>query len=630
MTSNAPSPTSASLVSGPSVSGPSMSGPPVSGPTVGSGSASISLAMTGSGGAGVMTAGQILLEAAAQAGYFGLMARSLGPQIRGGESAALLRLATTPVQSPDDYYDLLMALDWGNIDRFVSELPLHDQSLILCDPALGEAPAILTASGATVVAIPVQETAKSVPGGRPNMVALGLCAALTGVPDAALADILVRHLGNKGQDALSASMAAIRAGAALAPLVPQRVPPLSAGSPHNQAVWSITGNEAAGLGALRGGVRFVAAYPITPATEVLEWLAPSLAEVGGTLVQAEDELASITMCLGASFGGVPSLTATSGPGLALMTEAIGLGVASETPVTVVNVMRGGPSTGIPTKSEQSDLNIAVYGLHGDAPHLVTAPTGLDDCLFTTEWTVRLAEALQVPAILLSDQAQGQARAILPPPGSLPASFKVPSGRKTAQPPADGGRYLRYSLSDDGVSPMAVPGTPGCAYVADGLEHSQRGTPSTQAQHHQEQLDKRLNKLTGFDFGPAWADIADYGTGAPTVAVLTFGSVTQQVREALSRWQKETGGASAIRLIALRLLAPARPEAMAEALRDIPRALVVEQTHGGQFLTLMRAHYILPASVSALHRPGPLALRPHEILAALAAALSSSCPTGEAA
>ena len=173
--------------------------------------------------------------------------------------------------------------------------------------------------------------------------------------------------------------------------------------PRDDARWNISGNEAAGLGAVRGGIRFVAAYPITPATEILEWLAPNLEKVGGVLVQAEDELASINMIIGGSFGGMPSMTATSGPGLALMMEAIGLAVASETPIVVINVMRGGPSTGIPTKSEQSDLNIALYGLHGDAPHIVTAAHCIADCQFTTQWSVHLAEQLQVPVIVLTDQ-----------------------------------------------------------------------------------------------------------------------------------------------------------------------------------------------------------------------------------
>ena len=149
-----------------------------------------------------------------------------------------------------------------------------------------------------------------------------------------------------------------------------------------------------------------AAYPITPATELLEWRSPAQPKVGGTLVQAEDELASINMAIGASFGGVPSLTATSGPGLALMIEAIGLSVTAEVPVTVVDVMRTGPSTGIATKNEQADLNIALYGMHGDAPHVVVAPNSVSDCAAATQWAVSMAEQLQAPAIVLSSWEPG--------------------------------------------------------------------------------------------------------------------------------------------------------------------------------------------------------------------------------
>ena len=206
--------------------------------------------------------------------------------------------------------------------------------------------------------------------------------------------------------------------------------------------WFISGNEAAGYGAIRGGVRFVAAYPITPATEMLEWMAPALAKVGGTLLQAEDELASINMIIGASYGGVPSLTATAGPGLALMTEGIGLAVSAEVPVVVVDVMRGGPSTGIPAKSEQSDLSFAVSGLSGDAPRLVLAPTSIADCLATTQWAVELAEALQAPAIVLSDQFMGQSRAII----DRPADVAFLGKRQTAAANApDYKRYREYRV-----------------------------------------------------------------------------------------------------------------------------------------------------------------------------------------
>jgi 2-oxoglutarate ferredoxin oxidoreductase subunit alpha len=432
---------------------------------------SVSLTIAGSGGAGVVTAGSLLLDAAARAGWYALMSRSSGPQIRGGEAAAMLRFATEPIMSHDDSFHLLMAIDWDNITRFSAEIPLTAASLIVGDPAHGDAPAGLLKNNPRQAALPMSEIAGTIENGRPNMVALGAIAAMIGLPPAAMRIVVERALKKKGAAAIEASMAAFFAGIDAAANLPA-IPKLPAVAVDTTPRWSITGNEATGLGAIRGGVRFVAAYPITPATEVLEWLAPSLAKVGGMLVQAEDELASINQIIGASYGGTPSMTATSGPGLSLMIESLGLAVAAEVPLVVVDVMRVGPSTGIATKSEQSDLNIAVYGLHGDAPHVVVAANSVADCLFTTQWAVHLAEAMQVPTLVLTDQAMGQARAILP----KPAELAFIGQREVARQAVEGQRYKRYAMTGSGVSPMAIPGTPGLTHTADGLEHNEFGTP----------------------------------------------------------------------------------------------------------------------------------------------------------
>jgi 2-oxoglutarate ferredoxin oxidoreductase subunit alpha len=556
---------------------------------------SVSVALAGSGGAGVMTAGNMLLEAAAQAGYYGLMTRTSGPQIRGGEAAAMLRISAFPGDGQDDRFQVLAAIDWQNVGRFAAELPLGPESLLIGDPAQGEPPEVFTRSGARYAPVPLKALAAQVSGGWTNMVALGLLAALMRLPQEALEGAMRKSM-KKGLDA---GIAAARLGMAQAAML-QGTP--LAPPPGAAPRWLITGNEAAGYGALRGGVRFVAAYPITPATELLEWLAPALAKVGGTLVQAEDELASINMALGASFGGVPSLTATSGPGLSLMIESLGLGVAAELPVVVVDVMRTGPSTGIATKSEQADLGTALYGLHGDAPHVVVAPNSLADCLATTEWAVGLAESLQVPVIVLSDQYLGQARAVV----DMPPAAKVSFARKKAEG-AEG--YKRYALTPSGVSPMAIPGTAGATYVADGLEHNERGTPSSQAADHLAQMDKRARKLAQLDPGDAWASIEGDGE----TALVTFGSCTAPAREALARAR---AAGAAVRLVSVRLLAPAQPERLKRALQGVKRVLVLEQNHSGQFLRYLRAEYDLPGEVRSLRRPGPLPFRPAEIHAAL--------------
>lgn len=556
----------------------------------------LSIAMTGSGGAGVMTAGSMLLEAAALAGCYGFMSRSSGPQIRGGEAAALLRLAAAPIESLDDRFDLLISVDWLNLERFAAELPLDRNSLIIGDPSQGEPPAVMLATGARLLPLPMKELAKKIPGGRANMVALGYVAGLIGLPEDATAQAVRRVLGT-ASDRVAASLASLAVGRQKAADVES--PIALALSPRNVDRWLLTGNEAAGFGALNGGVRFVAAYPITPATEMLEWMSPALAALGGVLVQAEDELASINMAIGASYGGTPSLTATSGPGLSLMTEALGLAVAAEVPIVVVDVMRSGPSTGIPTKSEQGDLNIALYGLHGDAPHVVVAPTSVADCLATTQWAVQLAETLQVPALVLSDQSLGQTRMVIDPPSpetALGQRALATDGTET---------YRRYALSPSGVSPMAIPGTPGLMYTADGLEHGEHGTPSSEARDHLAQLDKRQRKLDGIEPGARWAEIEGDGE----MAVVTWGSCTGPAREAVARAR---GDGLAVKLVALRLLAPAQPHRLAAALAGVRRVLVVEQSHSGQFHRYLRAEHALGAEIHSLRHPGPLPLRPGEI------------------
>ncbi len=342
-------------------------------------STSLSIVLTGSGGAGVMTAGQTLLDAATSCGFYGLMTRSTGPQIRGGEAAAMIRLSSKPVQSPGDRFDILLALDFENVQRFAAELPLDSRQPDRRRSG-GRRNAGLSqgfgrdrrprADGQARQGRPRRARFDD----RPRACWLGSSAC----PRSAIVAAVAASIGRKKPEALAASEKAVLIGAEAAPDV--SVAKLAQPSAPSQRRWSITGNEATGFGALKGGVKFVGGYPITPATEILEWMAHALPQCGGVLMQAEDELASINMIIGASYGGAPSLTATAGPGLSLMIESLGLAVAAEIPLVVVDVMRSGPSTGIATKSEQSDLNIAVYGLHGDAPHVVTAPLSVADCL----------------------------------------------------------------------------------------------------------------------------------------------------------------------------------------------------------------------------------------------------------
>ncbi len=561
-------------------------------------SRSISVAFVGSGGAGALTTGHFLLEAAGAGGWYGLLTRTVGAQIRGGEAVSVVRLAAAPVECLAEKIDLLIGIDWHNAQRLGEEIAVGPQSLVIGDPRGGDPPPNIAAAGARVVQVPLKDMAKTIPEGRPNMIALGIAAGLLGFPRDVVAKSIEKRLAEKGAAAVEASRAALALGfdTATSLAFPFRLPPPVQSSARR---WLVSGNEAAALGAIRGGIRFAAAYPITPATEVLEWLAPNLTKVGGVLLQAEDELAAINMIIGASFGGTPAMTATSGPGLSLMIESLGLATAAEIPIVIVDVMRVGPSTGIPTKSEQADLNIAVYGCHGDAPHLVLAPQSVADCLFTTQWATYLAEALQTPAIVLSDQFIGQARAAIERPADVAFIGQRLKASAVEQP------YKRYALVGGGISPMAVPGMRGAQYTAEGLTHTERGIPTGGAADHQNQLNKRHHKLDAFNYGDHWATVE----GGGDLAVVTWGSLTGAAREAIGRLRDDGIDAA---LIAPRLLAPVQPTRFAAALAGKERVLVVEQTHGAQFYHYLRAHYDLPANVRVLNRPGPSPIRPNEI------------------
>jgi 2-oxoglutarate ferredoxin oxidoreductase subunit alpha len=230
---------------------------------------------------------------------------------------------------------------------------------------------------------------------------------------------------------------------------------------------------------------------------------------------------------------------------------------------------------------------------------------IGDCLFTTQWATHLAETLQTAAIVLSDQSLGQTRALIDRPADI--AF-VSGGRKITRQAED---FRRYVVNESGVSPMSIPGTPGCQYTADGLEHSPTGTPSSRAEDHIQQLNKRKRKLDRFDYGSHWAKIKGEGD----IAVLTWGSSTGPVSEAIDMLAAE---GRKVRLVSMRLLLPAQPERLAAALAGVTRTLVVEQCHGAQFYHYLRAHYDLPGELRSMAVPGPLMIRPDDVYSELKA------------
>ncbi len=564
--------------------------------------ASIAVVFAGSGGSGAMTAGAVFLRAAAHAGYYGMMTQLFGAQVRGGESASLVQVSIAPIETQPDCYDLFVALDWDKVEQFAAEIPLDDRSIILADPASGPVPPGIAKSKGRVVALAMNnpdenKLERALRGKRINMFAAGCVCALTGIAESDVKAAIDTIFDGKGADLIAANAAGAALGARAAPALPLdlRLEP-----PRKAARWLINGNQAVAFGALRGGVRFVGCYPITPATDLVEWLAPHLIKLGGRLVLGEDELASVNMTLGASYGGTPAMTVTSGPGFSLMIETLGLAVAAEIPFVLVDVMRAGPSTGIASKTEQSDINLAVYGGHGDAPRIVLAPVSVADCVNTGEYAVYVAESLQTPVIVLSDQALGQATTVIDPSAQRPA----PLARRV-NGVAPGKPFKRYATGGDPVTPMPLPGTPHLEWVAEGLTHNEAGLPASGAAMHVAQIDKRAKKFSQFDPGDHWGEV--WGEG--DVAIIAIGSTIGPAREAANRL---AAGGQKVRVIALRVLSPLPLAALTRALDGVRRIIVVEQNHGAQLYHYLLGHKAIPLSAESVARPGPAPFRPSEI------------------
>lgn len=337
----------------------------------------------------------------------------------------------------------------------------------------------------------------------------------------------------------------------------------------------MSGNEAIALGALVAGCRFYSGYPITPATEIMEWLARELPKVGGVMLQCEDEIASVTAAIGASYGGTKAMTATSGPGFSLMSEAIGLATMSEIPLVVVDVQRGGPSTGLPTKSEQSDLNMAIYGTHGEGPKIVLAPMDVQDCFIQTINAFNYAEQYQVPVILLSDAAVGQRRECVDLINF--DSLKIVNRLKHDRT-KDAGLYVRYRNTKSGISPIATPGDEGGAYVATGLEHTELCNPTSDPEIRKMMVEKRFRKLETATH--EFISAKKYGPDDAKIGIISWGSTTGAVLEAVDM-AKDSG--YKIQALYPRTLYPLPQEWLQDFLADKEIVIVVEHNYTAQLL-----------------------------------------------
>ncbi|WP_254863215.1 2-oxoacid:acceptor oxidoreductase subunit alpha [Halovivax gelatinilyticus] len=544
--------------------------------------ADLNWAIGGEAGDGIDSTGKIFAQALARAGRHVFTSKDFASRIRGGYTAYKIRTSVDDVQSVVDRLDILVALTQRTIDENLDEM--HEGSAVIYDGERSweaEIPEEITA-----VDVPLKSLAEEAGGAiMRNVVALGAACEITGFDVAYLDEALEKRFGGKGSKIVENNKEAARLGQEYV-AEEYDLSHLGYEMETTDADYVLlNGDEAIGMGAIAAGCKFYAGYPITPATAVMEYLTGRIEQFGGHVVQAEDELSAINMALGAARAGARSMTATSGPGIDLMTETFGLIATSETPLVIVDVMRSGPSTGMPTKQEQGDLNMLLYGGHGEIPRFVLAPTTIDECFWKTIEAFNLAETYQTPVYLVGDLAMAVTEQTFPPEAFDMDAVEIDRGKLVDDEEVDEwvdekGRFRAHANTDDGISPRAIPGTVDGAHMSTGLEHDELGRRTEDTDVRVEQVDKRNRKVETAIEREDW-EYREFGDPDADDLVISWGSNEGALVEALDRLEDD--GVS-VRVLSVPYIFP-RPD-LTEEIEAANDVIVVECNATGQFANLI--------------------------------------------
>jgi 2-oxoglutarate/2-oxoacid ferredoxin oxidoreductase subunit alpha len=560
---------------------------------------------------GIQAIGGFLARLAGRSAQEVMTFMTIPSTISGGPSIFQVRIGSGEVLSAGDDADVLLAFYQHSYEGHIASL--KPGGIVLYDSDHVE-PKPEWKSQYHHVGVPISNLTIEAIGGTAkdkgkNLFALGLVTRIFDLDVAKLEAIFSERFGGKDASVLNNALAAFQAGYnhSLGDVLETFEFAESKSKGALQVV--MNGNEAIAYGLIAAGVRFGAAYPITPWSDVMEILRRELPKYGGTFIQCEDEIAAISMANGASFAGRVAVTGSSGPGISLKMESLGWAVMAEVPLVVVNIQRGGPSTGLPTQVEQSDLNLACYGSHGDAPRVVLAPANVEDCFYTSIEAVNLARKYNVPVFLLSDQ--GIATRI--------EAFPQPDLEKICQditpdmaPVAD---YKPYDLSSpNGVTPRVVPGTrilSGRYPIAGGLEHDEFGHPTGSPKLHLAMTAKRRKKLQALAATLPVPKV--YGPPEGNLLLISWGSAQGPVKEAVDRARAAGDSVSALHLKYLHPL----PQGLENIFAGFNAIRVVELNDEGlygygQLGGLLRARYCEP-KILGINKTDGLTWKVKEIL-----------------
>ncbi len=540
-------------------------------------------AIGGEAGDGIDSTGKIFAQALSRAGRHVYTSKDFASRIRGGYTAYKVRTSVDRVESVVDRLDILIALTQRTIDENMDEL--HDGSVIIYDGERTTMQGVEIPDNMIGLDVPLKSLAEDAGGAiMRNVVALGVACEVMDFPIENLDSALEKRFGDKGR--------AIVENNSKAALLGQEYTAEEFDYDYGFDIETtdadyvlLNGDEAIGMGAIAAGCKFYAGYPITPATNVMEYLSGRIERFGGKVVQAEDELAAINLALGAARAGARSMTATSGPGIDLMTETFGLVATSETPLVICDVMRAGPSTGMPTKQEQGDLNMVLYGGHGEIDRFVVAPTTISECFWKTVEAFNLAEKYQIPVYLVSDLALAVTEQTFPPEAFEMDDVEIERGKLVDEETIDTwldeqGRFQPHFPAADGVSPRALPGTKGGAHMTTGLEHDGLGRRTEDTEVRVEQVRKREQKVETAKEQEEW-DYREFGDSEAETLVVSWGSNEGAIREALEFLDDRD---ISIRFISVPYLFP-RPD-LADEIEAAETTIVVECNAKGQFANVL--------------------------------------------
>ncbi|MDE3067112.1 MAG: 2-oxoacid:acceptor oxidoreductase subunit alpha [Verrucomicrobiota bacterium] len=569
---------------------------------------------------GIQAIGGFLARLAGRSAQEVMTFMTIPSTISGGPSIFQVRIGSGEVLSAGDEADVLLAFYQHSYEDHIGSLKKN--GIVLFDSDHVQ-PRPEWQSAYHHVGVPISSLTVEAIGGTAkdkgkNIYALGLVARMFDLNVPRLEKLVAERFTGKDPSVVKNALAAFHAGYAYSlGNVLETFRFVDSASRGGQQV-VMNGNEALGYGLIAAGVRFGAGYPITPWSDVMELLRRELPKYGGTFVQCEDEIAAISMALGASYAGRVAVTGSSGPGISLKMEALGWAVMAEMPLVIVDVQRGGPSTGMPTRVEQSDLNIACFGGHGDSPRVVLAPASVEDCFYTAIEAVNLARQYSVPVIILTDQ--GVATRI--------EAFLEPDLEKVCQdispdfaPVPD---HKPYDLSaPDGVTHHIPPGTrieSGKYPVVTGLEHDELGHPTGAPKLHLQMNAKRRKKLQALAVGLRTPKI--YGPPEGNVLLVGWGSTQGPIREAVDRAR---AGGDSVSALHLRHLCPL-PPGLENIFSGFNRVFVVEMNDEGlygygQLAAILRARYC-DAKIQGLNKTDGLTWKVKEILDRVRAALAA--------